>query len=112
MNFNGKTALVTGASVGIGRAVALKLAECGARLVLFDIDYQKLESVKKRQKGIPLMCSYSTVMSAMSKGFMNVLKKQKRHSAASTYLLIMRRSGDAGQALLIPRRMTGENSLI
>ena len=47
MNFKNKTALVTGASVGIGRAVALKLAEYGANLVLFDINYEKLEEVKK-----------------------------------------------------------------
>ena len=31
MNFKGKTALITGASVGIGRAVALKLAQNGAK---------------------------------------------------------------------------------
>lgn len=47
MNFENRTALVTGASVGIGRAVALKLAEHGAKLVLFDVNYEKLESVKK-----------------------------------------------------------------
>ncbi len=46
MNFNGKTALVTGASVGIGRSCALLLAEKGANLILADIDYAKLESVK------------------------------------------------------------------
>lgn len=34
MNLDGKLALVTGASRGIGRAVALKLAECGADLVV------------------------------------------------------------------------------
>ena len=39
--------MVTGASVGIGRAVALKLAENGARVVLLDIDFEKLASVKK-----------------------------------------------------------------
>jgi len=47
MNFKNKTAIITGASVGIGRAVALKLAQNGAKVVLFDIDYEKLEGVKK-----------------------------------------------------------------
>ena len=47
MNFSGKIALVTGAAVGIGRAVALELAEYGAKLILLDVNYEKLESVKK-----------------------------------------------------------------
>lgn len=37
-DFEGKTALVTGAGKGIGEAVALLLAERGAKLGLFDID--------------------------------------------------------------------------
>lgn len=47
MNFTGKTALVTGAAVGIGRATAIKFAQNGANLVIADIDEEKLESVKK-----------------------------------------------------------------
>ena len=47
MNFNGKTALVTGAAVGIGRATAIKFAQNGANLVLLDVNYTKLEDVKK-----------------------------------------------------------------
>jgi NAD(P)-dependent dehydrogenase (short-subunit alcohol dehydrogenase family) len=34
---NGKTCIVTGASLGIGRACALRLAEEGAQLALFDV---------------------------------------------------------------------------
>ena len=41
-----KTALVTGAAVGIGRAAAINFARHGAKVVLLDIDYEKLESVK------------------------------------------------------------------
>lgn len=37
-NLNNKTALVTGAGRGIGRAIALKLAAEGARIVLNDLD--------------------------------------------------------------------------
>lgn len=47
MNFENKVALVTGASVGIGRAVALQLAQNGAKLVLLDVNYEKMEMVKK-----------------------------------------------------------------
>ena len=47
MDFKGKTALVTRASVGIGRATALELAEYGAKLVLIDINYPKLEKLKE-----------------------------------------------------------------
>jgi len=50
MNFEGKTALVTGAAVGIGRAVAHKLAQNGANLVLVDIDIDKLSTVKEELK--------------------------------------------------------------
>ena len=46
MRFNEKTALVTGAAVGIGRAVAHKMASLGAKLVLVDVNFEKLQTVK------------------------------------------------------------------
>lgn len=46
MDFKGKTALITGAAVGIGRAVAIKMAQSHAKLVLADLNLQKLEELK------------------------------------------------------------------
>ena len=38
MDFKGKTAIVTGAGAGIGKAVAIKFAQNGAKVVLVDVD--------------------------------------------------------------------------
>jgi len=45
MNFNGKVAIVTGAGQGIGRAIALKLADHGARICIAEIDSSNGEKV-------------------------------------------------------------------
>ena len=50
MKFQGKIAMITGASVGIGRAVALGLSQQGADLVLLDINTEKLLQVEEEVK--------------------------------------------------------------
>lgn len=49
--FAGKTALVTGAASGIGRATAIGFATDGARLILLDVNREGLEETR-RQTGI------------------------------------------------------------
>jgi NAD(P)-dependent dehydrogenase (short-subunit alcohol dehydrogenase family) len=53
----GKVALVTGAAMGLGRAIALRLAEEGATLVLADIDAEALAETERQIKarGWPVM---------------------------------------------------------
>ncbi len=45
LTLDGKTAIVTGAGNGLGRAEALALADCGARLVLNDLPGPAVEAV-------------------------------------------------------------------
>ncbi len=52
MRFTDKVACVTGAAVGIGRAVALKFAEQGAKVVIIDIDAEKLARTEAEIKEI------------------------------------------------------------
>ena len=47
----GKRAIVTGAGAGIGRAIALRLSEEGARVALADLDEQAAESVAGEIEG-------------------------------------------------------------
>ena len=64
MEFINKTAIVTGAAVGIGRAVALQLAKGGANVVAVDLDEENLNLLKTElkehsQKVLTLQCDVS-----------------------------------------------------
>jgi len=48
MEFKGRTSLVTGASQGIGEAIALELGQEGSDVVLVDVQKEKLEEVATR----------------------------------------------------------------
>jgi 3-oxoacyl-[acyl-carrier protein] reductase len=47
MNLNDKVAVVTGAAQGIGRAIAETLAQCGAHVVVADLQAEKAEATAK-----------------------------------------------------------------
>jgi len=48
MDFSGKISIVTGASQGIGEAIAVNLAQNGAETILVDIQKQKLDLVVRK----------------------------------------------------------------
>lgn len=51
MEFSGKTAMITGAAVGIGRACAIRLAQEGAALLLLDRDAAALDVLQQELAG-------------------------------------------------------------
>ncbi len=53
----GKRAIVTGAGAGIGRAIALRMAEEGARVVLADVDEESAKKVAAELEGSSLVYS-------------------------------------------------------
>jgi len=66
MNFSQKVSLITGASQGIGEAIALELSGCGAEVILIDIQEEKLKEVVHKirlNKGI--VSSYKADISSM-----------------------------------------------
>src|ERR1700686_257729 len=51
-NLNGKTALVTGSGRGIGRAISEKLADCGAAVMVNDLDESALRETRSLLRSI------------------------------------------------------------
>ena len=73
MRFANKTAVVTGAAVGIGRAVAAKMATEGAHIVAIDLNEEKLATLKQEieEKGgeaMTIVCDVSDEV-AVNKAF-------------------------------------------
>jgi NAD(P)-dependent dehydrogenase (short-subunit alcohol dehydrogenase family) len=57
VDLTGRTAVVTGAGSGIGRAIALRLSRRGAKLALLGRTLEKLEKVARETKGEALCAS-------------------------------------------------------
>lgn len=56
MRLKGKTVIVTGGASGIGRALAERFAEEGAKIVLADLAIEKAEAVAKKISGLAIAC--------------------------------------------------------
>lgn len=52
MSINGKVALVTGAGQGIGRAIALRLANDGADVAIVDVKKEKMRGVADEVRAV------------------------------------------------------------
>jgi len=70
VELNGRTAIVTGAAAGIGRAIAIKLAEKGAGVVVADIDAAGAEKTAGdlRAMGVEALATETDVTSAEAAG--------------------------------------------
>lgn len=51
LDLSGKTSIVTGGALGIGRAIAMRLAEAGANVVIADVNQQEAEQVVSESSG-------------------------------------------------------------
>ncbi|WP_299660338.1 SDR family oxidoreductase [uncultured Ruegeria sp.] len=59
MDLNGKTVVITGAANGIGKGLAERFSEEGARVICSDIDLERAQVVAERIDGLAIKCDVS-----------------------------------------------------
>ena len=78
INLKNKTALVTGAGKGIGKACAIALAEAGANLIIISRTQKDLNKVSKIIKKFKSKCRSYVCNVTNYHQFKKVINKQKR----------------------------------
>jgi len=78
INLKSKTALVTGAGKGIGRACAIALAEAGADLIIVSRTEKDLKNVAKIIKKFKSKCTTYVCDVTNYNQIKNIINKQKK----------------------------------
>ena len=77
-NLRNKTAIVTGAGKGLGRACAIALAEAGANLVIISRTQKDLNEVSKKIKKLKSKCKYYVCDITNYNEIKNIINKQSK----------------------------------
>ena len=78
INLKNKTALVTGAGKGIGKACAIALAEAGANLIIISRTKKDLEKVSKTIRKFKSKCTYYVCDVTNYHQIKEIINKQKK----------------------------------
>ena len=85
---DGKTAVITGGGSGIGRAIALKFAEHGARVFILDLDLQNAESVVSEIQKIPTTAGASALRCDVSDQAQTIATFNKIFEGSRVHILV------------------------
>ena len=80
VDLSGRTAVVTGAGSGIGRAIALRLSERGANLALLGRRLEKLETVAGEARGEAICASLDVALRSEA-FYVGALGSRRSHAA-------------------------------
>ena len=99
MELAGKVALVTGAGEGIGRAIALRLAQEGANIIVVDIDMEMAEITAKKIKNLGREAAAERADVSVSEQVMAVVESGLKRFG--TIDILVNNAGIGGSAILV-----------